>query len=1242
MGRPWWGGPRRVFGRVVDCDWAWSNVHGGVKVYRGAASAARAYVEADRSRVDDYYLAEGSGLARRFGASPRTGVEDLGLLDGDGYETWVAGCDPNTGHARGRLRQDANAVRFAEITVNGPKTWSLAAALNPEVAAAYDAAQDRAAEQIIAWVAEHATTRVGPRGRQVQVPVERIEAVTVRHYTSRAGDPHRHLHLQVNARVFAEAKWRGLHTVGFRDSIEALNGIGHAAVITDPDFRAALAAAGFTLDPASGEITELAPFAGRFSERAAQIARNIDRYEADWRAANPGQEPGPTLRQSWDRRAWKEARPDKVVPTDGTELATRWTEDLYALGYRDPVPRLPIATGPRPGSLDRERAVEVVVTRLGARRSAWNAADVRGEVEKWIAASGLVADAAVRIELAEDLVARTLAACTPLLDRDGVPEHVRALSSPQVLAVEADLVTRLAHRAEQPASRAELDLIGDQVHVLDGAQREAVAALAGSGLLLVVEGAAGAGKTTTLAAAQTLVAAQGDRMVVVTPTLKAAQVAGRGLKEHASAFSAAWLVHQHGFRWDDDGHWIRVDTEPRPEAMLTQGDLLLVDEAGMVDQDTARALLTVADESGARVALVGDRHQLPAVGRGGVLDLAARWATPEAHLCLDVVHRFTDPDYALISLAMRTGTSLTAVRRAAGGRGGARFGPAAADRSRSLTESESVGERRGEPDGEVFDALWARDQIRLYSSVAERTAALADLAATGILSGRSTAGSGVVVMADTREQVTALNGAIRDRLVEAGRVDDTRVVVTAAGERLGVGDRVVTRRNSRDLGVANRDTWTITSIDEDGTLTIHRRGDQRSRATGRTESRTLLAPYVRSDVELGYATTVYGAQGETTAVGHLLLGEHTTGSAAYVGMTRGRENNVAHLVAEDVDQAREIWDAVFGRDRADLGPAHAALRVAEEVDRYAPHRPLAAALSELRAAWTAEEDARGAVRRTTQRREMVAAYGAPAADRVAEIDGEVAEYTALVDAATKQVRAHLREPAIRTLPPGRLDAERADWLQERRAAQQARREAFQRQQAQLTARRREPDPATCGPTPDQAEESSSDMAPQTRRGTAQQAGRGVLLDLANRRRPDPRQRHVPGHRPCCARLGRAHPGPASFGAHPDHDQFEVTSVTDVHSTPRDALEKGNSENRTNKEITMTSPQRAEQPEHADDEMLTLKETAALLRVPDNTLRYWRHLGTGPRGFRVGRTVRYWRTEVALWLEEQYRKPLDGS
>ena len=257
-------------------------------------------------------------------------------MDGGAYEQWVAGIDVDTGRKKGRVREDANALRFVEVTVNGPKTWSLAAALHPEVSAALDAAQDRAADEIVGWVAQHATTRVGPRGRQVQVPVEQIEAAVIRHYTSRAGDPHRHLHLQVNARVFAAGAWRGLHSVGVRDMIEAINGIGHAAVATDPEFRAVLAARGFTLDAETGEIEQLAPYVGAFSARTSQIHRNIDRYEAEWRREHPGEEPGPRLREAWDRRAWADARPDKVVPTDGADLVARWNAELRALGYRDP------------------------------------------------------------------------------------------------------------------------------------------------------------------------------------------------------------------------------------------------------------------------------------------------------------------------------------------------------------------------------------------------------------------------------------------------------------------------------------------------------------------------------------------------------------------------------------------------------------------------------------------------------------------------------------------------------------------------------------------------------------------------------------------------------------------------------------------------------------------------------------------------------------------------------------------
>src|SRR6476661_2970981 len=132
-------------------------MHGGVKAYRGTAAAARNYLDADQSRADDYYLTEGTGIARRFVTGPDGCVVELASLTGDGYEAWVAGVDPETGQPRGRLRADASAVRFVEVVVNGPKSWSLAAELHPDISHAYDAAQDRAATQIIRWLAQHAT-----------------------------------------------------------------------------------------------------------------------------------------------------------------------------------------------------------------------------------------------------------------------------------------------------------------------------------------------------------------------------------------------------------------------------------------------------------------------------------------------------------------------------------------------------------------------------------------------------------------------------------------------------------------------------------------------------------------------------------------------------------------------------------------------------------------------------------------------------------------------------------------------------------------------------------------------------------------------------------------------------------------------------------------------------------------------------------------------------------------------------
>jgi exodeoxyribonuclease V alpha subunit len=1012
-------------------------MHGGMKVYVGSPAAARAYLEADRGRADDYYLAEGTGFARRFAA--RDGrVQELAALAGDGYEAWVAGRDPSTGEPRGRLRCDGRAVRFVEVVVNGPKSWSLAAALHPEIAEAYDAAQDQAATQIIVWLAQHATTRVGPRGGQVQVPVEVLEAVTVRHYTSRAGDPHRHLHLQIGARVYAAGKWRGLHTVGVRDSLGAINGIGHAAVVCDPQFRAALAAHGYTLD-ATGEILELSDYVGPFSARAAQIGRNADRYEAEWTAAHPGEHPRPALRRAWDARAWADGRQDKITPRPGVELTARWRAELAALGYRDP--SQPVALAPNPiGELDRDRAAAQLLTRLAAGRSAWNLADIRGEVEQLIAAAGVVADASVRMELAEDLTARALACCVPLLSRDGmpvpVPEHIRAWTSQSVLDVEADLAARLAARGPRPADVRDADLPLPVPGGLDKGQAAAVAALAGARPLVVVEGAAGAGKTTTLSAARRLLETQGRRLVLAAPTLKAAKVASAELG--AAAGSAAWLAFQHGWRWTERGSWTRLAVGqadpvtgheyagPIEGARLRPGDLLVVDEAGMLDQDTARALLTVADECRVRVALLGDRHQLSAVGRGGVLDLAARHADPAAHLTLQAVHRFTrtdgtgpavpDTEYADLSLAMRSGAD----------------------------------------PGWVFDALAARGQIRLHPDAATLQAALAATAAD-----HHRRDERVAVVVDTREQAAELNAAIRDRLAAAGRVDDTSVVSTRGGQRIGAGDRIATRRNDRGLGVANRDIWTVTAVGRDGGLVV----TPVVATPAAAEERVLPAAYVAEHVELAYAGTAHGSQGDTVTAAHTVIGEHTGAASAYVGMTRGRTANTAHLVAADVPAAREQWLAVFGRDRADLGPAHAVELAAAEAARYAPPRPLDQALADLHQAWTTEQRCLDQLTLATARRDLildVAALEAGRADRLTTL--EAAYRQTATEVTRAQQRADASATAVAVMAAGLRDRLLTAWDAQRdtahRAAQMVldgpgrlglRRTAVARAAAQLTA-----------------------------------------------------------------------------------------------------------------------------------------------------------------------------------------------
>lgn len=62
---------------------------------------------------------------------------------------------------------------------------------------------------------------------------------------------------------------------------------------------------------------------------------------------------------------------------------------------------------------------------------------------------------------------------------------------------------------------------------------------------------------------------------------------------------------------------------------------------------------------------------------------------------------------------------------------------------------------------------------------------------------------------------------------------------------------------------------------------------------------------------------------------------------------------------------------------------------------------------------------------------------------------------------------------------------------------------------------------------------------------------------------------------------------------------------------------------------------------ANDELLTISEVAAIVRAPVATVRYWRHLGTGPRSFRLGRRVVYRVGDLQAWIDAQSRASNSG-
>lgn len=860
---------------------------GGVILFRGTGAAARRYLASDMSTADEYYLEGGTALAEFTVTDSAGEIVETRSLDPEQYAAWVDWIDPTTSSSMGTPRNAGEGMRgsprFAEMVVNAPKSLSIAAALHPEVSDALDAAQRDAAAEIRRWLAQHSVTRVGPRHAREIVPVQRLQTVAIVHKTSRAGDPHRHIHFQIGARVFAAGKWRGLDTAALFKQQSAIRALGTAVIAAHPQLATVLDRHGLTLDPVTGEVAELEPFNAIMSKRGAQVERNLATFEAEWETAHPGEEAGPVVRARLLHKAWEYERPGKKPTVLGSEAG--WRAELEEAGYSQDESR---AYKPAPVALDELRIEEVTsraIDRASAGASAWTVHTLREHVTHLTTEYGVQATPEELREFVQLATQLAESDCHSVLPPGAPkPEHVAHLTSLRVVAAETELRDRLTARAEKsnqqiPEVHELAVLVG-----LDADQERAAAVIASANPLVVVEGAAGSGKTTMLRTAIAAAASEGRGMRVATPTKKAADVAAQELG--IATDSVAALVYAHGFRWNRDGVWTRLkpgDTDPETgdtyhgpaqKALLSRGERIVVDEAGMLDQDSALALLRIADESGATVALVGDRAQLPAIGRGSVIDMAAQ-AAP-AVVYMTSLHRFADSAYAEFTLDLRHARNPVT----------------------------------------IFERLCERGLIVLHETDGDAQAVIA-----------TTTSPANAITTATNEEAQVLNERIRAERVHRGEVDDQRTVFGSDGLSIGVGDVIQTRRNEPTLGVANRQIWTVQQVGDDGVLSVV------ETVNGRKWQRTVTLPaeYVTEDTHLAYAVTAYGVQGATVAASHTVLTDAHDAAGIYVGMTRGRELNTLHIVATDLDDAKQQFVDALGRDRADRGLEDATERASAEI-----------------------------------------------------------------------------------------------------------------------------------------------------------------------------------------------------------------------------------------------------------------------------------------------------------------------
>ena len=850
-------------------------------------SAWRYYVEEIAQGREDYF-AKG---AERSGQFVGRGAEVLGVHGAEAdalslERLFGHGTDPRGGAPLGRSFDPDNerAVAGFALTFSPPKSVSVLWALadqptSDHVLAAHEAAVTAA----FAFVDDHASfTRRGHNG-VLQVDTDGLIAAGFVHRTSRAADPQLHTHLLVANKVRAEdGKWLSIDGRELFETQKAAGMLYRAALRAELVER--LGVEWTPVDNNGVAEIEGVPqvLIEHWSARRHELKALGDELIAS-REVELGRSLSPNERtECFQIAAYRTRTPKVDADTPTEQLRGRWHAEAEAWGlaperWAADVVRRP----PRTTERSAEELAREVIGRLEDRSATWGRADVVEEVSRL--ATG--ADAEATRQLTELLTDRVLAdaevvSLTGPLPAE-VPESLRRRDG--MAAVERHGAARYSTQATLRREAAILEgvaagrdaavgivpaLVVDRVVAtssLGEDQREAVRGLLSGGeRVALLVGPAGAGKSRSLDVARAGWEAAGYEPIGLAPSAMAAKV----LHDEAGVGSETLAKFLHEAK--------RATSPP----VLSRRSVVILDETGMARTDDLAKLLEMVEAANAKLVLVGDPHQLGAVGPGGIFRTLV--ADHGAHE-LETVRRFHHAWEAAASLRLRV-------------------------RDPAILAAYERHDRI---------ANGSREQMLDAAFRAWREA--------------HDAGSQLLLMAGDNATAEELARRCRAELVARDEVD--RDGVRIATGTASYGDEIVTLHNDRRLQtstgefVRNGARWQVVGAMSNGVMRVRSLDDN-----GRV---TLPAEYVREHVALGYALTVHKAQGQTVDNAIVLVDEKMSAGQLYVAMSRGREDNRAFVIISDdapEDHVRkpsldatELLARIMGRE--ELGPsAHDVMR----------------------------------------------------------------------------------------------------------------------------------------------------------------------------------------------------------------------------------------------------------------------------------------------------------------------------